>query len=94
VDVHKILAALRQEHTHIEAVIANLECLAQSRERRHGKPAAIFAAARKRGRPRGSKNKALPARLDSQSVSVTPRPARVMAAGQSAMPEEPSASVI
>jgi hypothetical protein len=36
----------------------------------------------------------LSARLNSQSVSVTPRPARAMAAGQSAMPEEPSASVI
>ena len=68
-DVHKILAALRQEHTHIEAVIANLECLALSRERRRGRPSAIFAAARKRGRPRGSKNKTLPA-----SPHVRPAP--------------------
>lgn len=93
-DVNKILAALRQERTHIEAVIANLECLALSRERRRGRPPAIFAAARKRGRPRGSKNKPLPGRLNSQSVSITPRPARAMAAGQSAMPQEPSAEAL
>ena len=93
-DVNKILAALRQERTHIEAVIANLECLALSRERRRGRPSAIFTTPRKRGRPRGSKNKVLPARPNSQSLSVTTRPARAMAAGQSAMTEEPSASVI
>jgi len=93
-DVNKILAALRQERTHIEAVIANLECLALSRERRRGRPPAIFAAPRKRGRPRGSKNKVLSARLNSQSDSLTPHPARTMAAGQSAMPEEPSSQAL
>jgi hypothetical protein len=94
-DVNKILAALRQERAQIEEVIANLECLALSRERRRGRPPAILAAARKRGRPRGSKNKTFTARPNSHPVSVTTRP-RAMAAGQTAVSEEPvsSSSVI
>ena len=56
-DVNKILAALRQERAQIEEVIINLELLALTRERRRGRPPAILAAARKRGRPKGSKNK-------------------------------------
>ena len=89
-DVNKILAALRQERAQIEEVIANLECLALSRERRRGRPPAILAAARKRGRPRGSKNKPFPGRFNNQPVSVTARPARAMAAGQTAIPDEPA----
>ena len=95
-DVNKILAALRQERAQIEEVIANLECLALSRERRRGRPPAILTAARKRGRPRGSKNKTFTARPNSHPVSVTTTRPRAMAAGQMAVPEEPvsSSSVI
>lgn len=93
-DVNKILVALRQEREQIEAVINNLECLALSREHRRGRPPAILAAARKRGRPRGSKNRTFPGRLNGQPVSMTPRPVRAMAAGQSVLPEEPSAQVL
>lgn len=50
-DVNRILAALRLEREQLDAVILNLEHLAQSREHRRGRPPAIFAAARKRGRP-------------------------------------------
>lgn len=80
-DVNRILAALRLEREQLDAVILNLEHLAQSREHRRGRPPAIFAAARKRGRPRGSKNRE--SRGGSPLVGVAERPARVMAAGQS-----------
>ena len=93
-DVNKILVALRQEREQIEAVITNLECLALSRERRRGRPPAILAAARKPGRPPGSKNKnkSLPVRLNSHAASVTERPVRAMAAGQTPVFEEPPAT--
>ena len=58
-DVNKILVALRQERAQIEEVIINLELLALTRERRRGRPPAILAAARKRGRPKGSKNRVI-----------------------------------
>jgi hypothetical protein len=90
-DVNKILAALRQERAQIEEVIVNLEVLALSRERRRGRPPAILAVARKRGRPRGSKNKTTLARAKGMPASVIERPARAMAAGQGAAPEESTA---
>jgi hypothetical protein len=80
-DVNKILAALRQERAQIEEVIVSLELLALSRERRRGRPPAILAAARKRGRPRGSRNRTPLARAKA-AVASTP-PARTFAAGQS-----------
>jgi hypothetical protein len=85
-DVNKILAALRQERSQIEEVIISLELLALSRERRRGRPPAILAAAtRKRGRPRGSKNKN--PRQKVAMVAVAQQPERALAAGQSALVE-------
>jgi len=85
-DVNKILAALRQERSQIEEVIVSLELLALSRERRRGRPPAILAAAatRKRGRPRGSKNKV--SRPNRAMVAAAQQPERALAAGQS-LPE-------
>lgn len=85
-DVNRILAALRQEREQLDAVITNLEHLAQSREHRRGRPPAIFTAARKRGRPRGSKNR-LP-RVSHPIAGVAERPLRAMAAGQSVILDE------
>jgi hypothetical protein len=85
-DVNRILAALRQEREQLDAVIVNLEHLAQSREHRRGRPPAILTAARKRGRPRGSKNR-MP-RANSRIVGAVERPVRAMAAGQSALLDE------
>jgi hypothetical protein len=59
-DVSKILADLRQEREQIEEAILSLERLALGRGRRRGRPPAWMAvtvAAKKRGRPPGSKNK-------------------------------------
>jgi hypothetical protein len=85
-DVNKILAALRQERSQIEEVIVSLELLALSRERRRGRPPAILAAAaRKRGRPRGSKNKI--SRPKVAMVAAAQQPERALAAGQSVLSE-------
>ena len=84
-DVNKILAALRQERNQIEEVIVSLELLALSRERRRGRPPAILAAARKRGRPRGSKNKT--SRTKAAMVAAAQQPERALAAGQSVLPD-------
>lgn len=81
-DVNKILAALRQERTQIEEVIVNLELLALTRERRRGRPPAVLAAARKRGRPRGSKNRLALSRAKAALASIDERPVFAMAAGQ------------
>ena len=81
-DVSKVLAALRRERAQIEEVIVNLERLEQCRERRRGRPPAILTSARKRGRPRGSKNKnTMGAGSGMAPAEHTPR---VMAAGHSA----------
>lgn len=89
-DVNKILAALRQERNQIEEVIVSLELLALSRERRRGRPPAVLAAAtRKRGRPRGSKNKTPRAKV--AMVAAAHQPERALAAGQS-MPDGDSVS--
>ena len=85
-DVNKILAALRRERSQIEEVIVSLELLALSRERRRGRPPAILAAAtRKRGRPRGSKNKT--PRTKAAMVAAAQQPERALAAGQSILPD-------
>ena len=84
-DVNKILAALRQERSQIEEVIVSLELLALSRERRRGRPPAILAAAtRKRGRPKGSKNKTRP---KTAMVAAAQQSERALAAGQSILPD-------
>jgi hypothetical protein len=85
-DVNKILAALRHERCQIEEVIVSLELLALSRERRRGRPPAILAAAtRKRGRPRGSKNKT--SRPKVAMVAAAQQSERALAAGQSVLLE-------
>ena len=84
-DVNKILTALRQERAQIEEVIINLELLALSREHRRGRPPAILAAARKRGRPRGSRNKV--ARTQQTMLSSIGGRPRVLAAGQAPVEE-------
>ena len=84
-DVNKILASLRQERSQIEEVIVSLELLALSRERRRGRPPAILAAAtRKRGRPKGSKNKIRP---KAAMVAAAQQTERALAAGQSILPD-------
>ena len=85
-DLNKILAALRRERAQIEEVIINLELLAMSREHRRGRPPGIVVAARKRGRPRGSKNRTALARAREALASVG-RP-RALAVGQTAVPHE------
>jgi hypothetical protein len=91
-DVNKILAALRLERSQIEEVIVSLELLALSRERRRGRPPAILAAAtRKRGRPRGSKNKTSRSK-DAMVASAAQQPERVLAAGQSVLSDCGAAS--
>jgi hypothetical protein len=87
-DVNKILTALRQERTQIEEVIVNLELLAVTRERRRGRPPAILAAARKRGRPKGSKNRPSLSRAKAAIASMVERPVLAMAAGQAAVAEQ------
>ncbi len=90
-DVGKVLAALRQEREQIEEVIVNLERLEQSRERRRGRPPAILTAARKRGRPRGSKNRTS-LRANNAIAAVSERPPRVMAAGHAAGSDDTAGS--
>ena len=86
-DVNKILVALRQERAQIEEVIINLELLALTRERRRGRPPAILAAARKRGRPKGSKNRPGLSRAKAVIAAMAERPVLAMAAGQAAVAE-------
>ena len=87
-DVNKILTALRQERAQIEEVIVNLELLALMRERRRGRPPAILVAARKRGRPRGSKNRPALSRAKAAIASMVERPVLTMAVGQAAVAEQ------
>ena len=89
-DVNKILVALRQERAQIEEVIINLELLALTRERRRGRPPAILAAARKRGRPKGSKNRPSLSRAKPAIASIAERPL-AMAAGQTVLAESSGA---
>lgn len=57
-DIHKILAELRDERGRLEEAILTLERLARGRGRRRGRPPAWMAEGKRRGRPPGSKNKA------------------------------------
>jgi hypothetical protein len=67
-DVSKMLAELRQEHEKLGEVILGLERLAAGQGKRRGRPPAWLknaspsdseeSAPKKRGRPKGSKNKA------------------------------------
>ena len=68
-DVTRILAELKAEREQIENAIAMLERLVNGRTRRRGRPPAWLAAeisaagtpaAKRRGRPPGSKSKAQP----------------------------------
>jgi hypothetical protein len=56
-DVKEVLAALRIERDQVITVIENLERLAVSREHRRGRPPAMLSLTKKRGRPKGSRNK-------------------------------------
>jgi hypothetical protein len=65
-DVSKILTELRDERQQIEEAIVSLERLARGRGRRRGRPPAWMAeittpTIKRRGRPPGSKNKAIAA---------------------------------
>ena len=65
-DVSKILAELQAERAQIEDAILSLEKLARGRGTRRGRPPGWLAEAegdapKRRGRPRGSKNKVAPA---------------------------------
>jgi len=92
-DVNKVLAALRQERSQIEEVIISLELLALSRGKRRARPPAILVAAKKkRGRPRGSKNKATIERAKLALAAAARRPERVLAAGQSPLLEDVTGS--
>ena len=77
-DVREVLAALRVEREQLITVIENLERLALSRERRRGRPPAILSIAKKRGRPKGSRNK---------TTAVRERKALASAASASGMPD-------
>lgn len=57
-DVTKMLAELRTEREQIEEAILTLERLARGRGKWRGRPPAWMVAAKRRGRPPGSKNKA------------------------------------
>jgi hypothetical protein len=53
----KMLAELRADHAAISEAILVLERLATGRGRRRGRPPAWMSQVKRRGRPRGSKNK-------------------------------------
>ena len=69
-DVREVLAALRVEREQLITVIENLERLDLSRERRRGRPPAILSIAKKRGRPKGSRNKTTAARPQRAMASA------------------------
>jgi hypothetical protein len=78
-DVREVLASLRVEREQLITVIENLERLALSRESRRGRPRAILSIAKKRGRPKGSRNKATVVReqkamASAASASGVPNP--------------------
>jgi septal ring factor EnvC (AmiA/AmiB activator) len=83
-DVNKILAELRRERAQIEEVIASLEILALSRERRRGRPSAVLVAARKRILDQNRKH---PVELPDRNRKADSAP-RAMAAGQAVVPPD------
>ena len=56
-DITKMLQELREERAGVEEAILVLERLASGRGRRRGRPPAWMSSIKKRGRPKGSKNK-------------------------------------
>ena len=56
-NLEQMLRELREERTGVEEAISVLERLASGRGRRRGRPPAWMASTKKRGRPKGSKNK-------------------------------------
>ena len=82
-DVNKMLADLRRQRDEVEQVILNLERLEHSLKRRRGRPPAMLPPPKRRGRPRGSKNRFPRATRKSEA----PQPERALAAGQSGAPD-------
>jgi hypothetical protein len=70
-DVSKILAELRQEREQMEEAILSLERLARGRGKRRGRPPAWMVETKKRGRPPGSKNKVIQARVATATQAKT-----------------------
>ena len=56
-DINKMLAELRAEREQVEQAIMVLERIALGRGKRRGRPPAWMTAVKRRGRPRGIKNK-------------------------------------
>lgn len=69
-DVSKILEELRQEREQLEEAILSLERLARGRGRRRGRPPSWMVEAKKRGRPAGSKNKALTEASSTKAINA------------------------
>jgi hypothetical protein len=59
-DIANILAELRQEREHIDQAIMMIERLARGGVKRRGRPPAWMTKIKRRGRPRGSKNRPKP----------------------------------
>jgi hypothetical protein len=73
-DVDKILIELKSEREQIEEAIVSLERLARGRGRRRGRPPSWMTEVtvpKRRGRPPGSKNKALAASASNGSPATT-----------------------
>jgi hypothetical protein len=56
-DINRMLSELRSEREGVEQAILVLERIASTRGRRRGRPPAWMSSIKKRGRPKGSKNK-------------------------------------
>jgi hypothetical protein len=56
-DLMKMIATLRQEHERVGEVIIAMERLALGSRKHRGRPPAWMTAAKRQGRPPGSKNK-------------------------------------
>lgn len=56
-DTNKMLAELKVEREQLEEAIMTLEKLARGRGSRRGRPPAWMSQIKRRGRPRGSKNR-------------------------------------
>ena len=56
-DITKMLAELKTERQQVEEAIMVLERIAVGRGRRRGRPPAWMTTVKRRGRPKGSKNK-------------------------------------
>jgi hypothetical protein len=56
-DISKMLIELRNEREQVEQAILVLQRMALGRGKRRGRPPAWMTATKRRGRPKGSKNK-------------------------------------